>query len=115
MALIETCDDTHEQQPSAGEALLSVRQGQSDFRHQKSVNPSLDNMRVLLFITTHVSPAHIEFLQKCWPAVISNSALLQHANVLIFSGGELPSDIVQTVFPDKNVRVERYQNSGYQS
>lgn len=119
MASRMTYDDAQGASTEANEqkasALLVVRQGQSDFQHQKRMKPSLGNNRVLLFITTHVSPVHVEFLQKCWPALISNSALLQQADVLLFTGAELPSDIVQTVFHDNHVRVERYDNPGYQS
>jgi len=102
-------------QAAQAKAMLSLRKTQTDFRHQKSMQASLDNIRVLLFVTTHLPAFHVEFLQKCWPGIISNSALLQHADVLLFTGGELPSDVIQTAFQGKQVRVEHYDNPGYQA
>jgi len=115
-----TYDNTHHlskeenEQTAKAKVLLTVRQHQLDFRHQKSVQPSLDSIHVLLFVTTHLPSLHMDFLRKCWPGLISNSALLQHVDVLLFAGGDLPSDVVQTAFQGKNVRVEHYNNPGYQ-
>jgi len=86
-------------------------------RHESSSLPSLkglDNIRVLVYITTHLPPAHMDFLRKCWPSIIKNSVLLQHADMLMFSGGSPPADILADSFMGKKVRVERYNNSGYQ-
>merc|ERR1719219_561468 len=104
--------------------MLSVRQNQSNSKNQISEQPfdllsisqkqTLDSIRVLLFVTSHLPDQHVEFLRKCWPGLISNSRLLQHADVLLFAGGELPTDILEDVFQGKNVRVEQYKNPGYQ-
>jgi len=95
-------------------SMLAVRQKQSKLKDQMSVHHSLDNLRVLLFVTTHLPDYHVEFLRKCWPGLIGNSALLQHADVLFFAGGELPADILEHVFRGKNVSVKHYKNPGYQ-
>jgi len=87
----------------------------SDSHHQKNVQIPLEDIRVLLFITTHLPPEHVEFLQKCWPGLISNSALLQRADVLFYTAQELPSDLNTTVFQGKKLRVEHYENPGYQA
>jgi len=102
-------------QAAQANCMLSVRQGQTDFRHQKNIQPSLENLRVLLFVTTHLPPSHVEFLEKCWPGLISNSALLQHADVLVYTASEPPSDVLQVAFRGKQVRVEQYVNPGYQA
>ena len=39
----------------------------------------------LLFITTHVSDSHIDFLRHCWPLALSRSPLLRHADVLVYA------------------------------
>lgn len=88
--------------------LLALRQT------SPSVSHSLDNIRVLLFITTHLPDKHIEFFRQCWPNLLSNSVLLQHADVLLFTANEPPTDILQDVFHGKHVRVENYTNPGYQ-
>jgi len=104
-------EDVH---PMRAMGMLAVRQNQSDFKEQMSPHPGLDNIRVLLYITTHLPDLHVQFLRKCWPGLISNSALLQHADVLLFAGGSLPTDILEDVFRGKNVRVQQYKNPGYQ-
>lgn len=106
-------------QPSQAMCMLTVRQNQSNFKDQINEpnflwKKTLDNIRVLLFVTSHLPDQHVEFLRKCWPGLISKSSLLQHADVLFFAGGELPTDILEDVFQGKNVRVERYKNPGYQ-
>jgi len=88
--------------------LLALRQQQS------SVSESLDDIRVLLFVTTHLPDVHVDFFRKCWPGILENSKLLQHADVLLFTANEPPADIIQGVFHGKAVRVEHYDNPGYQ-
>lgn len=87
---------------------LAARQHVPRFRN------SLDNMRVLVYITTHLPELHVAFLRKCWPGLIANSVLLQHADMLLFTAGEPPLDMLQDGFGGKKVRVERYNNTGYQ-
>jgi len=105
------CASTEETVQTA-QAMLEVKR-LSDSQRQKKL--TLGDIRVLLFITTHLPPEHVEFLRKCWPGLISNSALLQHADVLLYTAKELPSDVYSTVFQGKNLRVERYENPDYQA
>jgi len=97
------------QMPHA-KSLRAVRQHVSSFRKRKT----LDNIRVLVYIPTHLPEAHVDFLRKCWPSLIDNSVLLQHADMLLFTAREPPSDVLQDGFRGKKVRVERYNNTGYQ-
>jgi len=78
---------------------------------REGARPSLKNIRVLLFVTTHLSDQHLQFLQRCWPGLVRNSALLQHADVLFFTAQEPPVNILEDAFPGKTVRVELYNNS----
>jgi len=74
----------------------------------------LEDIHMILFITTHLSDNHLRFFRECWPGLLNNSVLLRHADVLLFTSEEPPQDIIQDVFHDKNVRVERYMNPGYE-
>jgi len=74
----------------------------------------VDNLRVALFITTHLPEQHIQFLDKCWPSIISRSPLLQHAEVIFLTSQSPPEGLLHRVFPDKSVRVEHYSNPGYE-
>jgi len=95
-------------------AMLDKKQLLALRRDLPLASETLDGIRVLLFITTHLPDQHIDFFRQCWPSVLNNSVLLQHADVLLFTAIEPPSDILQDVFRGKRVRVEHYENKGYQ-
>jgi hypothetical protein len=44
--------------------------------------------RILLYITTHMSEQHEDFLQRCWPYTIANSKLVQMADIAVFLNTE---------------------------
>jgi len=79
-------------------------------RQKKNIN----DIKVLLYMTTHLSAGHLTTLRACWPSVIANSVLLQHADFLVFTAEDLPVDVRRGVFQNKTVRVEKYDNPGYQ-
>lgn len=113
---IESANTNECSRPDAEETTLTQRKQLLAVRHTSpSVSHSLDNIRVLLFITTHLPDQHIDFFRQCWPNLLKNSVLLQHADVLLFTAIEPPTDILQDVFHGKRVRVEQYENNqGYQ-
>lgn len=41
--------------------------------------------RILLFITTHVSEQHMQFMERCWPYIIQNTKLVAMSDIFIFS------------------------------
>ena len=57
-------------------------------REEKAVDmkrPSLSHRpKILLYLTTHLSQSHIEFLRYCWPTALSRSRVLRQADVLVF-------------------------------
>jgi len=75
---------------------------------------TVEDLRVALFITTHLSAEHEQFLVECWPSVMSRSWLLQHAEVIFFTSRSPPEGLLQRAFPGKIVRVKHYINSGYE-
>lgn len=71
-------------------------------------------IRVLLYITTHLSQTHRDALELLWPILIQNRPLLQNADVLFYSSEEMPEELLQGAFPNNPVVVQTYNNTGRQ-
>jgi hypothetical protein len=69
--------------------------------------------KVLLFITTHFSPAHQAHLQKCWPHSIAKSKLLQRSDIFVFSTGPVNQTLIESVFSRNRIFVHEEPNPGY--
>jgi hypothetical protein len=41
--------------------------------------------KLLVFITTHLSPVLLEYLKYCWPASVATNPLLRHADFLVYA------------------------------
>jgi len=74
----------------------------------------VQKLRILIFITTHLSGSHMQFLQRCWPSLANNLALVQHADVMLSSAKPVPESMLREFFPGKNVTVRLFKNPGYQ-
>lgn len=78
-------------------------------------------MRLLLFVTTHMSASHLSYMSKCWPVATNNSKLLREADVLLYiTGNSRPTPaLLETAFPHANglrkVRVAQHANPGKQA
>ncbi|KAI8462747.1 MAG: hypothetical protein J3K34DRAFT_446887 [Monoraphidium minutum] len=71
--------------------------------------------KILLFITSHFSAEHLEFLIYCWPYAIRNSHLLQTSEKFIFSTSaneSLVHSVVKNIFGNQ-VTIKSYKNPGY--
>ena len=49
----------------------------------------LTNMRVLLFVTTHMPDLHAKALKWVWPNTVIASSLLTHADVLFYTAKDI--------------------------
>jgi len=47
--------------------------------------------RIAIYMTTHLSAQHIEFLQKCWRAAFQRLPLLQQADLLVYANHDNPN------------------------
>lgn len=74
------------------------------------------HLRVLIFITTHLSELHVQFLQVCWPRLLNSSRLLSSADVMVFATGfkETSVQLLRAVFQYQLVSIKQYPNPGYQ-
>jgi hypothetical protein len=99
-AVIIPSNETHTSQQATG--TLSNHGEEEDQRETKSVaGPSSSDEfifsrytnnhdipphgNVLLFLTSHLTEAHIKFLENCWPMLLQQSPLLKHAHVLVYA------------------------------
>jgi len=112
---LEECNDDDDDarwiDPVPAKMMLATRSNLTS--NTAKAEKSLDDIRVLLYVTTHLSVDHLDFLRACWPALIANSVLLQHADVLLFTAEDVPED-VHSIFRNNSLRVQKYDNPGYQ-
>ena len=51
------------------------------------INTDIDESKIpktLMYITTHMTQQHIDFLKYCWPLALQNSKLLSSADVMVY-------------------------------
>jgi hypothetical protein len=73
-----------------------------------------EELRVLVYLTTHFSDEQEIFLRTCWPASIVNSAfILQTADIFVFSTGPTNVTLLEQLFQQNNLTIREYQNPGY--
>ena len=91
-----------------------VQQPSGDATEEEGQDDKQDRIRVLLYITTHLSQIHRDALELLWPILIRNRPLLQNADVLFYSSEEMPENLLQGAFPNNPVLVQTYNNTGRQ-
>ncbi|CAB9520171.1 expressed unknown protein [Seminavis robusta] len=67
-------------------------------------------LKIALYMTTHLSDQHMEFLVKCWPAAIKRLPLVQQADLLVYTSTK-GMDRVFTSLGFKNVTVFHYEEA----
>lgn len=74
--------------------------------------------RILIYITTHLSSTHKQYLERCWPHLLSEITLYQIADFMIFM--TLPKNqtvdmtLIYSVFAGAHITVHVAENPGYQ-
>ena len=84
----------------------------------------MKNQRILLFVTAHANPGHVDFFRYCWPLALQQSQLLSSADILVYTSSDGNStidaefrNVLPEVFPHsegQNVSLIFYDNPGYQ-
>lgn len=73
--------------------------------------------KVLIYITTHFSSTHAQFLRHCWPTLLSRSRLYRTSELVMFvtlaEGAEFNTTFIKTVFGDVDITVHVRSNPGY--
>ena len=79
-----------------------------------SSNLSFEDLRIAIFVTTHMTDDHISFLRRCWPAALEIVPMLRQSDCVLFTTADPPSDLHPSVF-DKfhSFQMHKYDNPGY--
>jgi hypothetical protein len=74
--------------------------------------------KILVYITTHLSEQHNDFLEQCWPPLLSTLPLFQKSDFMIFAteteGVRVNETLVRSVFATHGITVHASPNPGYQ-
>lgn len=98
----------------------AIEQGTS-LRHSNRRNTNskvLSLPKILIYITTHMSNSHKEFLKYCWPQALKNSRLLNSSDISVHMTPE-PEDVTESVqiikntFKNQNLSYHVVNNFGY--
>lgn len=84
-------------------------------------NPTF-NFRPLLFITTHMSDAHIWYLLSCWPPAMQHSQILAKSDVMVYLTSSIEQkddlrrhiNILRDRFQHQNLTIHLKTNPGYE-
>lgn len=73
---------------------------------------------VLIYITTHLSDMHVQYLKACWPTLLSRSPLFRGAAFIMFVTEQVDAPvadmtIIQEVFARVGITVHIRANPGY--
>ena len=118
---IPTRLDGYNQYNSTGEIPNGSYRFPKIYQSPEENNPL--NFRLVIFVTTHVSEAHIWYLLACWPLAMESSQLLTHADVIVYlsMGSEVDRDrrrhimtILQHRFENQTLTIQVRDNHGYQ-
>lgn len=73
--------------------------------------------RVLIYITTHLSSAHVQYLEQCWPALLSKSSLYRTSDFMMYITEDhdrgVNTTLLKSVFANTNLTVHVQPNPGY--
>lgn len=73
----------------------------------KSV-PRQDAPRVAIYMTTHLSEEHVQFLERCWPSAVRRFQLLREADLIFYTSSLPPKSLLESL-GFRNVIVREYQ------
>ena len=74
--------------------------------------------KILVYITTHLSSQHYDFLEKCWPRLLATLPLFQQSDFMMFA--TKPNDasanrtLIHSVFARRGITLHTRPNPGYQ-
>jgi hypothetical protein len=75
-------------------------------------------IKVLIYITTHLSDTHVYYLEKCWPTMIANSQLLRRSDFVMFvttsNVKRVNVSLIESLFSAVSFKLHVRPNPGYQ-
>ena len=86
----------------------------------KSPHNDNENLKIMLYVTTHMSPQHIWYFKSCWLPALQNSVLLRNSDVVVYlnptndTEREEAKQLLKGTFQNQNLTILDRSNSGYQ-
>lgn len=84
---------------------------------------SSDNIKTMIYITTHFSNQHIFYLTECWPLALEHVPLLRHSDIVIYLNPDENEEdpdklstamkLLKQTFYNQNLHVHIRNNKGY--
>lgn len=65
------------------------------------------NLKVAVYMTTHLSVKHLKFLYRCWPSATKHLPLLQDSHLILFTSNEPPASALEAL-NFKSITIRRY-------
>mmetsp|Transcript_28330 Transcript_28330/g.43257 ORF Transcript_28330/g.43257 Transcript_28330/m.43257 type:complete len:338 (+) Transcript_28330:189-1202(+) len=80
---------------------------------------NLKDLKILLYVTTHMSDVHKKFLKSCWSKAIEHSRILQSSDVTVYLNSkadrrEADKIILNNTLGHNNLTIHERKNTGYQ-
>ena len=77
---------------------------------------TMGDLKILVFMTTHMSSQHEWYLRSCWPQALQNSKLLNSSDIAVYLNPPLPRrkssiQILQQTFKHQNLTVHLYNHT----
>lgn len=96
---VPTGDYSYNKLTSNGELSVSV-----------SVSGGTKALKVMLFVTTHMSTQHIWYLKACWPVALKHSPLLRNSDIAVYlnpkkEGRKPAMELLRETFKDQNLTI----------
>jgi len=79
------------------------------------------SLKVMLYVTTHMSSQHIWYLKSCWIPALQNSLLLRSSDVVVHLNPsnntvrEEGKKLLKATFQNQTITIHDRSNPGYQS
>jgi len=79
----------------------------------------VQDLKILLYVTTHMSPGHVWYLKSCWPEAMKHSLVLRSADVAIYLNSPLDQrednkKVLKEAFKHNHLDIHERDNPGYQ-
>ena len=96
----------------------AVKSTNTDFGIIKSPYDNTKSLKVMLYVTTHMSPQHIWYLKSCWFPALQNSLLLCSSDVVAYLNPandtlqEEAKKLLKGTFQNQKITIHDHINPG---
>jgi hypothetical protein len=76
---------------------------------ERGIDPvAWSQLKIAVYMTTHVSKSHVNFLKACWPFATQNLKIFRDADLILYAS-EQPDPILIKPLQFKNVTIKLFQ------